>query len=177
MQFAVPELLGRLGECAARQTIKWGNLWNAVSSQSLRLQCPAMDYYCVLCPWFVAKSAGEKKRHKESHKKSRNSDGAFVKTVVEGHKVDCDGCVGEREVGLAADGDFGSEAEGLGAAAGGLGLNDQVSSHTFLAALISSIGLVVCWSVGWLVGLSTFTKKFYLLLTAFYFLLTSEALS
>ena len=132
MQFAVPELLGRLGECAARQTIKWGNLWNAVSSQSLRLQCPAMDYSCVLCPWFVAKSAGEKKRHKESHKKAqtvRSSDGASVKTAVEGHKVDCEGFVGAEDQGLAADGDNGAGTEGLGAAVGGLGLSDQVSSH------------------------------------------------
>ena len=93
-----------------------------------------MDYSCLLCPWLVAKCAGEKKRHRESHTKLspivRNSDVACVKTAVEAHKGDCDGFVGSGEVGLAADGDGGTEAEGLGAAGGGLGISNQVSSHT-----------------------------------------------
>ena len=93
-----------------------------------------MDYSCLLCPWLEAKCAGEKKRHRESHTKLspivRNSDVACVKTAVEAHRVDCDGFVGAGEVGLAADGDGGTEAEGLGAAGGGLGISDQVSSHT-----------------------------------------------
>ena len=92
-----------------------------------------MDYSCLLCPWLVAKCAGEKKRHRESHTKLspivRNSDVACVKTSVEAHKGDCDGFVGSEEVGLAADGDGGTEAEGLGAAGGGLGISNQVSSH------------------------------------------------
>ena len=86
-----------------------------------------MDYSCLLCPWLVAKCAGEKKRHRESQTKSspivRNSDVACVKTAVEAHRVDCDGFAGSGEVGLAADGDGGTEAEGLGAAGGGLGIS------------------------------------------------------
>ena len=93
---------------------------------------PGMEYSCLLCPLFMAKSAGEKKRHKESHKKAqtvRSSDGASVKTAVEGHKVDCEGFVGAEDQSLAADGDNGAGTGGLGAAGGGLGLSDQVSSH------------------------------------------------
>ena len=36
---AVPELVGRLGECAAQQTVSWGKLWNTASPQSWRLPC------------------------------------------------------------------------------------------------------------------------------------------
>ena len=56
---AVPELVGRLGECAAQQTVSWGKLWNTASPQSSRLLCQgglAKDYSCLFCTIFWPKS-------------------------------------------------------------------------------------------------------------------------
>ena len=87
---AVPELVGRLGECIAGQTVGWGKLLNAASPQSRRTLC--LGWSChgllLLCPWVVAKSAGEKKRHRKSHKKAltmSKSDSVYVKMAVEGN--------------------------------------------------------------------------------------------
>ena len=41
---AVLELVGRLGECAAQQTVSWGKLWNTLSPQSWRL--PRQGWSC-----------------------------------------------------------------------------------------------------------------------------------
>ena len=39
MYFVVHELVGRLGECVARQTVRWDNVYNAVPPQFQRLLC------------------------------------------------------------------------------------------------------------------------------------------
>ena len=85
-----------------------------------------MDYSILsrLCPWFVAKSAREKKKYRESHKKSQTvkiKDKAYVKPAVEDHTVACQGFVGAGELGLSEDG--GTKEEALRADGGGLFLN------------------------------------------------------
>ena len=87
---AVPELVGRLGECIAGQTVGWGKLLNAASPQSRRTLCLWWSFHglLLLYPWVMAKSAGEKKRNKKIHKKiqtERKSDSVHVKTALEGH--------------------------------------------------------------------------------------------
>ena len=62
-----------------------------------------MGYSCRKCPWFVAKSAGEKKRHRDSHKGTQ--------------AISCEELVGEGGQGLAADGHPG-QGEGHEAAGG-----------------------------------------------------------
>ena len=124
-----------MGECVARQAVRWGNVYNAVSPQFRRLLCLGWSCHRLLLsvvPMVSGKMCwGE---HRKSNTKLspivRNSDVACVKTAVEAHKGDCDGFVGSGEVGLAAHGDGGTEAEGLGAADGGLGISNRVSSHT-----------------------------------------------
>ena len=46
---AVPELVGRLGECVAQQTVWWGKLWNAASPQSPR---PRTTHVCCAHGFF-----------------------------------------------------------------------------------------------------------------------------